>query len=586
MSTRAKTVVRFLLHPRTRYALAWFLVLNVAVADGVVAWKSQNLNRRKDGNNGHALVDFGGQWLLGHMLYQGLGQHLYHREYERKVLTEAYPRADEVPEEDRDEKDQGQSDVENLMGWFMGADDPAQAQAIGSFLAPLAGTNAWDCLALVRAEMEDEEERLAQASMVSVGGPLYPPIHAFIMSPFGCFRPHTAYRMLQMLGILAAPIAGCGISLLARGRVWWPVATTGLLIFPGFAHNLNLGQNGVWTMVLLIWGWTMIARGRSVWGGIIWGLIAFKPVWAAAFFLVPLLTGRWRVCLAMVITGTCLCAATLPVVGWKTWLDWLQVGHMAAILYKVDENWIFLSRDLVSLPRRWLLNFKDPPSDAIDLAATLIGWAALLAVIECTVRIAIFRTDRARALTGPAAAFLFLGAWFSCFHFMYYDVVLTALPVMLLLVNYGDYLQPRYLAIARVSPAQLPQKLEQYYRARLASGLPSAFFHRHFGSVNICVLNSLTLSLIALFVISDFLLPAVPMVVSISFPALRKGLVPMPLKFSTDVMGTPWSVFCLLALWFWCGWLWLRCPEPGAAAKKLEEGQMPRSAQAVGAQAT
>ena len=33
----------------------------------------------------------------------------------------------------------------------------------------------------------------------------------------------------------------------------------------------------------------------SVWltaGGLVWGLLAFKPVWALAFFFVPLLTAR------------------------------------------------------------------------------------------------------------------------------------------------------------------------------------------------------------------------------------------------------------------------------------------------------
>src|SRR5205823_6328402 len=95
-------------------------------------------------------------------------------------------------------------------------------------------------------------------------------------------------------------------------------------------------------------------------GGVVWGLFAFKPVWGLAFFLVPLLSGRWRMCLAMVGTGAALGLLTLPVVGVQTWFDWLQVGREAAGVYNVNENWIHLSRDLQGIPRRLLLDFNLP----------------------------------------------------------------------------------------------------------------------------------------------------------------------------------------------------------------------------------
>jgi hypothetical protein len=40
----------------------------------------------------------------------------------------------------------------------------------------------------------------------------------------------------------------------------------------------------------------------------------------------------------------------------EAWLDWLQVGGMAADLYNVNTKWIHLSRDLQGLPRRALLD--------------------------------------------------------------------------------------------------------------------------------------------------------------------------------------------------------------------------------------
>ncbi|MFX6201976.1 glycosyltransferase 87 family protein, partial [Acinetobacter baumannii] len=75
------------------------------------------------------------------------------------------------------------------------------------------------------------------------------------------------------------------------------------------------GQNPPLTLLFLIWGWALIVRDRPTAAGVVWGLLAFKPVWALAFFLVPFLTGRWRTCLAMLLTAGFLVVLTLPFVG-------------------------------------------------------------------------------------------------------------------------------------------------------------------------------------------------------------------------------------------------------------------------------
>src|SRR5262249_4580143 len=159
----------------------------------------------------------------------------------------------------------------------------------------------------------------------------------------------------NMVLAFAAALAAARIS---RGHLWWPIAAIVVLIFPGYIGSLGLGQNATLTLAILMWGWALIAAGRPAWGGVVWGFLAFKPGWAAAFFLVPLLTGRWRACLTMLATGIGLAALTLPFVGFQSWLDWLTVGRIATDIYKADYNWVHLSRDLLSLPRR-TLDFSD-----------------------------------------------------------------------------------------------------------------------------------------------------------------------------------------------------------------------------------
>ena len=48
------------------------------------------------------------------------------------------------------------------------------------------------------------------------------------------------------------------------GRVRWPVASTLLMVFPGFAGAINLGQNAMLSLTLLLLGWWQLTRGRPV----------------------------------------------------------------------------------------------------------------------------------------------------------------------------------------------------------------------------------------------------------------------------------------------------------------------------------
>ena len=371
----------------TRYQVAWLLAVSTAGIYLYFSWHHYDDPRRRDGNRGHTYIDFGGQYLLGRMLVRGQGGHLFDRSVQRQVLQEAFP-----PEKQRPEQET--SDAEMLMLWFVGNEDSSQSDGNG------------------------------------LGGPLYPPIQAFWFYPLAYFPPQVAYRIMQVLIVLGAFAAGLGIKFMSSGRIWWPMASLAIILFPGLAGCLGLGQNSVFSLAILIWGWVLISQGRPGWGGIVWGLLAFKPVWLAAFFLFPLWTGRWRVCLAMAASGLAQFAFTLPVVSWHGWTDWLNVGAMAMRISMSDEIWIVRGRDLIGLPRRWL-DFNVPAGELQNnLTTTLVGWGLWVMVLEITTRIASCRRCSNHYDCGPA--FFFFGAWLSCLHFMYYDVLLAALPVCLL----------------------------------------------------------------------------------------------------------------------------------------------------------
>jgi len=452
---------QFVRRESVQYTVAWAAALIGAGICGIVAWIAVRDVRRADGNAGHVSVDFAGQWLLGRLLVRGEGRDLYERSHQRAVLVESCPVEDQDPEQDK-------SDAENIMTALMGSDDGPPPH---------------------------------------VGGPLYPPIDAFAYAPLGALPPRIAYRLAQLASILLLFVAGGGIALLARGRIWWPVATVLLMLFPGVGGTVSLGQNASLSLAILTWGWLLVARGRPGWGGVIWGLLAYKPVWAAAFFLVPVLTRRWRMAGAMLATGIALAGLTLPFVGWQTWVNWLHVGREASETYDVDENWITMSRDLLSIPRRWLIDFELSYEERRrdGLAPALIGWAMLLLVFEATVRLTCLRGTRPGPVVGPGVSFVLLGAWATCFHFMYYDVLLAALAVVLLFTEPRRYLEPIYVGR-----------------------------HHSRETGNVCVLNRLAPTILVLLIVTQPLW------------AMRVGRI------------APGDTVLLLILWAWCGWTWAR----------------------------
>src|SRR6185437_12911926 len=447
-------VLRFLLSPLTRWVICWFIALGAAGFAGDMAWTCFNDAERADGNWGHRSIDFGGQWLLGRMVVEGYGRQLYNRNYLRVVVEKNYPLG---PESKKEES----SDAKCLLDWMAGTDDTA---TMGSFLAPLAGGDTFGELTLLAAGEEVWTPQRLESVNHPRGGSLYPPVHALLFVPLATLRPPIAYRVLQMLILVLVFFDGWVIQRITEGRVWWPVAAVFVMIFPGFGGSINLGQNAVLSLTILLVGWWQLMRGRQGVAGVCWGLLAFKPVWAASFFLVPLLTRRWRMAASMAVTGIVQILLTLPLVGWQSWLDWLHVGRAAAEDYTVQENWIYLSRDLLGIPRRWLLTFEksiaisQPENQSL---ATILGWSLWAAVLIITLLIVWRRWRRMNAASGPVAAFILLGAYFSCYHFMYYDVLLAGLPVLLLFTEPRRYFQAVFWP-RRQEP--LSPELQRYYQ--------------------------------------------------------------------------------------------------------------------------
>lgn len=380
-------VFEFLTARRTRIVVTWLILVGAFGHRTVQAWINFRVPQRPDRNEGHASIDFGGQWMMGRLVVLGHNHELYSRPRHLEIARESYPVERESP-------DASNHDADILIGCYPGpSDDP-------------------------------------------VGGPLYPPIHAFAMAPLGLISdPYIAYRVQQGLLLGWVLLAAMGVRYLTRGRWWWSAAAAFLLMFPGCRGAIDLGQNSPISITLLIWGWALIARDRPAWGGVVWGLLAFKPVWAISFLAALLLLRQWRAAGAMAVTGAALILITLPVVGIQSWFDWLHVGQLAAQTYRTDRNWNFLSRDLFGIPRRMFLEFHEGTAIADRPIAAIVGWGlwGLIAITTVAVAFRFLRRTKLPPLRGPFACFILVAAWLCTYRFMYYDALIAALGVIALM---------------------------------------------------------------------------------------------------------------------------------------------------------
>jgi hypothetical protein len=301
----------------------------------------------------------------------------------------------------------------------------------------------------------------------------------------------------------------------------------------------------------------------------VWGLFAFKPVWGLAFAVVPLLAGRWRFAAAMALTAAGLAAATLPVVGLQAWFDWLEVGKEAAALYDVNKNWILLSRDLHGVPRRILHDFSLPEADRDTPLARGLAWGLWGTVFGLTAAVYLWLADR-RRLTGVGAGFLFLGAYLTCYRFMYYDVLLAAAGCAVLFADPRPFLRTQVFGLAFTPQSPLTGR---------DPDVPTPDPH---GGRWVGYVSSFPLTVLALLLLHETFVSGWDVRGTVAFGRLPRvatgpggatGTRPAALEADTG-LNYPWETGLVLLLWAWCGWRLLRGDERPAShpAEGVEGG--------------
>jgi hypothetical protein len=270
----------------------------------------------------------------------------------------------------------------------------------------------------------------------------------------------------------------------------------------------------------------------------------------------------------MVLTGGALAAATLPVVGLRTWFDWLTVGREASQLYNYNRNWINLSRDLHGIPRRILLDFNRPEAERDTPLTRALAWTLWGTVFATTAVVSLRWGDRKRE-TGIGAAFLVFGAYQTCYRFMYYDALLSAVGFAVLLAEPARFLRTRVFGLS-FAPQSPPLTGDRVLAAPAVDTNP-------LGPRLVGYVSSFPLTILALLLLVENSLAGMKLEATFGIVYYARTVTSSDSSTSAVtphlVADTgpdyPWETFLILAVWAWCGWRLIRGDDRNAASRTV-----------------
>ncbi|SFL58591.1 glycosyltransferase family 87 protein [Methylobacterium pseudosasicola] len=143
----------------------------------------------------------------------------------------------------------------------------------------------------------------------------YPPVFLMPAAAFATLEPQPAFFVWTALSL--AIFAGAMLFAAGRRDAAW-IALAHPLVF----CNLTYGQNGLFTAALMTFGALLVDR-RPWLAGLCFGLLAYKPHFAALAPLLLLITGRTIGLASCLATALVLCLASLALFGTAPWIGFL-----------------------------------------------------------------------------------------------------------------------------------------------------------------------------------------------------------------------------------------------------------------------
>ncbi|TMD35455.1 MAG: DUF2029 domain-containing protein [Chloroflexi bacterium] len=142
---------------------------------------------------------------------------------------------------------------------------------------------------------------------------LSPPPFAWLVLPLTLVGPAGAVYV-WIIGSVLALVAAWWIAAPGQGpaRILWLLAA--LAWYP-VLYSLSLAQPDLLLVLLMAAGWRLAEAKRPYLAGIVLGVSVIKPQLTIVLPLLLLVSGRWRIAAAWVVTAAVLAAISLAVIG-------------------------------------------------------------------------------------------------------------------------------------------------------------------------------------------------------------------------------------------------------------------------------
>jgi hypothetical protein len=228
------------------------------------------------------------------------------------------------------------------------------------------------------------------------------------------------------------------------------------LLAPAAAVNLAFGQNGFLTAALLIGG-VRLAPSWPVTGGILLGLLAYKPQFGLLIAIALIAAGLWRTALAAALAVAAAVVASLLAFGLEPWTAW--VGAMPDFVAMVDSYRASLLHLMpTALANMLAIGASDRLAEGIQFAVTGAAAAAVwLAFKRASRATSTFspENDWGAAGEGRVAVLATASILASPYAFVY-DMTLVAAAVSCIVAEYWTTLsaiEVLVLGVATLLPA-------------------------------------------------------------------------------------------------------------------------------------
>jgi len=160
---------------------------------------------------------------------------------------------------------------------------------------------------------------------------VYPPYIAVAYYPLSLMDyrlSYTIHTFLMAGAFLLAILLLRPVNRQVRDNYWF-VASLALWFYPIFRAILG-GQNTTLTFLLIVGAWRAVLSGRELVGGILLGLLLFKPQFALPVIGLFLISSRWRVVTGSVCVSMLLYAIGTYVLGPHWIAHWLKFAGWSA----------------------------------------------------------------------------------------------------------------------------------------------------------------------------------------------------------------------------------------------------------------